>query len=403
MGDCQYLLEIAQQHFSVFVRLVNMVIERVYSSEQRLAQVGAALSENHSHSYVVLSKLDYLSYRHNEEVRAQCFARMYNNVLEQAARIILSDWTRRQLMASALRVLSTDEHAPLRLVSNRYVPPDLVRRTMRECVLLRDKGHGFYYSLSVLRQLRRAIDEQVLNARGEPLGSRGQQRRRVQQLLTDAATSDSTRRTVTRCVQTWALVGLPFTTPQMNSTSTVEDFSASTGNMPSQGYWYVRDHEPGRSDAQQLGEEEAQRRDGATGHPEEGEATLLPVGQGAQARHRDRKTGLITDCVAVRGTRRTHALHGGPEELPAYPRQTSAVVEPVVQPVGQGARHHPIHEAGAGPPARRRDMDCQSSRDLSQVPRLWRTGHSNVRPPVHTRGERRRVLLLPVMWYAHSR
>ncbi len=172
-------LQIVQQHFSVFVSLVNQVLERVYSLAERLTSVGNALVDNHGQGYGILRQQPYLAYKDNEEIRSQCFERMYRNILEQAARIVLSDWVRRELMASALSVLSTHDTATFRLMANRHIPPDLVRWVRKECPVVKGNGKGFYYSLSVLRQLRKALDEQVLNARGDFLGRRRQQRRRV--------------------------------------------------------------------------------------------------------------------------------------------------------------------------------------------------------------------------------
>jgi len=234
-------LQLVQQHFSVFVSLVNQVLDRVYSSAERLRSAGTALVDSHGQGYVVLRREAYLAYKDNEKIRSQCFERMYRNVLEQAARIILSDWIRRELMNSALSVLTADESALFRLQQNRYVPPELVRRVRKECCVVKDDGKSFYYSLSVLKQLRRALDEQLLAARGEPLGRRGQQRRRLQELLSDAHESESVRAVLIRCVGTWSQMGFPFTTPRM--VAPVEDFSGSTENMPGQGYWYSADPE----------------------------------------------------------------------------------------------------------------------------------------------------------------
>ncbi len=234
-------LQTVQQHFTVFVSLVNQVIEKVYSSQEQLRSVGRALSGSRGQGYVVLKGQPYLAYKENEEVRSQCFERMYRNVLERAARIILSDWIRRELMTSALSVLSVDETVLFRSMVNRHIPPDLIRRARKECPVVKDNGKGFYYALSVLRQLRKALDEQVPNARTGPLGRRGQQRRRVQELLGDAHESDSTKQVLLRCVSTWSQLGFPFATPLMSSF--VEDFSGSTENTPGQGYWYSLDRE----------------------------------------------------------------------------------------------------------------------------------------------------------------
>ncbi len=234
-------LQLVEQHFSVFVTLVNQVLKRVYSSEERLRSAGHALLDNHGQGYVVLKERPYLAYKDNPEIRSQCYERMYRNVLEQAARIILSDWVRRELMVSALRVLSSDDTALSRLMCNRHIPPNLVRWVRKECPVMKDNGKGFYYSISILRQLRKTLDQQILNSRAEVLGRRGQQRRRVQELLADAQESESAKGTVLKCVHTWSQVGFPFATPRM--VSTVQDFSGSTENMPGQGYWYSPDSE----------------------------------------------------------------------------------------------------------------------------------------------------------------
>ncbi len=222
------------EHFTVYVRLVNMVLERVYESDERAESVGRQLSEHRGKGYDLLKKIGYLRYRDNEEIESICFERMYRNALEEAARVILSDWRRRQLMATSLSVLLGDETLVLRLLKNKYISSSLITTIRRECSAIRTNGKNYYYVVSVLKQLRRLLDEVILTEQGEPLRFRKSQRVRVKELLVQ--NPGLVVPTVKTTLAKWSTDGYPFTVPKMLSFS--EDFSAGSESDIGQGYWY---------------------------------------------------------------------------------------------------------------------------------------------------------------------
>lgn len=230
------------EHFAVYVKLVNMVLEQVYVSDDRAESVGRQLSEHRGKGYSFLKNLKYLRYRDNEEIKTICFERMYRNALEQAARIILSDWKRRQLMTTTLSVLYRDEGLLLKLLKNKYISSLLVKTIRKECEVIKSNGKSYYYVVSVLKQLRRILDEKILTERGEPLRFRKSQRVRVKKFLGEDL--DSIMAIVRPTVTQWYGDGYPFSVPKMLSFS--EDFSAGSENSIGQGYWYSVDRSPDR-------------------------------------------------------------------------------------------------------------------------------------------------------------
>ncbi len=234
-------LSMMGSYFKKYVELVNLVLERVYSHTERVDFLGEELNSYKGKGYVLLKKEGYLSYKDNEELNAQCFERMYRNILEQVARIVQSNWLRRQLMQSALAVVSEDRDVLIRLLKNKYVPPTMIKEVRARCESTKDNGTGYYYTLSVLKQLRRKLDEYILIQRGEPLGFRGSQRRRISKYLKDKRESVKVIASVQSLLQEFATQGYPFSVPKMLSHTA--DFSASTENSPGQGYWYSLDKE----------------------------------------------------------------------------------------------------------------------------------------------------------------
>ncbi|MFW9888247.1 MAG: hypothetical protein ACFFER_08700, partial [Candidatus Thorarchaeota archaeon] len=162
-------------YFEKYVRLVNLVLERVYEGADRVSSLGEALSSFRGMGYVLLRSEDYLSYRDNEEIRAQSFERFYRNVLEQAARIIQSDWSRRQLMEAAIVFVNHDRKSLVSLLKNKYVQSKMIKAVRTRCESVKDNGSGYYYTLSVLKQLRRNLDERILSDLNQPLGFRASQ------------------------------------------------------------------------------------------------------------------------------------------------------------------------------------------------------------------------------------
>lgn len=230
------------ERFAVYVKLVNMVLERVYLSDERAHSIGKQLSEHRGKGYSLLKKVDYLRYRDSEEIKSICFERMYRNALEQAARIILSDWRRRQLMAAALAVLDGDEKLVLKLLRNKYISSSLIKTIRKDCDCIKSSMRTYYYVVSVLKQLRRELDQRILTEQGKPLSFRRSQRLRVKKALENM--SDSSLSIANQTVSLWHRDGYPFSIPRMYSFS--EDFSASSECDTGQGYWYSMDRNPDR-------------------------------------------------------------------------------------------------------------------------------------------------------------
>jgi len=234
-------LSLMGTYFEKYVELVNLVLERVYSDKERVDFLGEELNSYRGQGYTLIKKEDYLSYKDNDDIQVQCFERMYRNVLEQAARIIQSNWLRRQLMKSAIEYVNDDREALIRLLKNKHIPSKMIKEVRAQCESTKNNGTGYYYTVSVLKQLRKKLDEYILKERKEPLGFRGYQRKRVSKYLKDKTDSVGVLASVDVLLQEFVTDGFPFSIPKMLSHT--QDFSASTENSPGQGYWYSRDRE----------------------------------------------------------------------------------------------------------------------------------------------------------------
>ncbi|MHA1883020.1 MAG: zinc ribbon domain-containing protein [Candidatus Thorarchaeota archaeon] len=234
-------LSLMGTYFEKYVGLVNLVLERVYSDKERVDILGEELNSYRGQGYTLIKKEQYLSYKDNKDIQAQCFERMYRNVLEQAARIIQSNWLRRQLMRSAIEYVIEDRNALIGLLKNKFVSSKMIKEVRAQCESTKNNGTGYYYTVSVLKQLRKKLDEHILREREEPLGFRGYQRKRVSQYLKDKIESIGVLASVDVLLQEFESDGYPFSIPKMQSHT--EDFSASTENSPGQGYWYSLDKE----------------------------------------------------------------------------------------------------------------------------------------------------------------
>jgi len=234
-------LSLMGTYFEKYVELVNLVLERVYSDKERVEFLGEELNSYRGQGYTLIKKEGYLSYKDNKDIQAQCFERMYRNILEQAARIIHSNWLRRQLMKSAIEYVCNDKDALIRLLKNKHIPSKMIKEVRAKCESTKNNGTGYYYTVSVLKQLRKKLDERILKEREEPLGFRGYQRKRVSKYLKDKTDSVEVLASVDVLLQEFESDGYPFSVPKMQSHT--EDFSASTENSPGQGYWYSKDKE----------------------------------------------------------------------------------------------------------------------------------------------------------------
>ncbi|MFX1603304.1 MAG: zinc ribbon domain-containing protein [Promethearchaeota archaeon] len=235
-------LEILESHFNQYVKTVNLVLDEVYKTPEHAEQVGKKLSENKGRAYNLLRAKKDLCYQYNREVRELVYERLHRNALEQAGRIILTDWTRRRLITSAIQHLRGSPEDVVSLLGKRRVPSYLIQKVRNSCGAVRKNGKGYHYSLGVLRQLRSALDTHILCALDIKIKWRGRQRAKISTLMKED-TSEQQRiiSLASTIIQTWVMNGYPLAAPRLRSYSL--DFSASTENTPSQGYWFSVDKE----------------------------------------------------------------------------------------------------------------------------------------------------------------
>ena len=120
-----------------YVKAVNLALERVYSHPARAKRLGEELTKYRGYGYTLLRKERDLCYQHNEEFRQLVFERLHRDVLEQAARTVHADHTRRRLVESAVSLLDASLADQLRLLRNRYIPADLIRKVRNSCSVQR--------------------------------------------------------------------------------------------------------------------------------------------------------------------------------------------------------------------------------------------------------------------------
>ena len=279
-------LKTLTNHFQRYCKAVNLILEQVYSNDKHSEEIGERLSKSRSRGYVVLMKEYDLKWTKDNEFGELVFGRMHRNALEAAARIILSDHTRRILVRTLVNILVESEDDLKRLMKNKRVPADLIRRVRDQSEIKRN-GSGFHYALSACKQVRRILDERVLSKIPKPPvesqdsvhhnrhasisedrlasvsaektdsplpndqaprkqrirgGHRVRQRAKVRELWKDKSKkSESIRNLIRSEVTRWSEDGFPFTTPVFKATT--EDFSASTENTTGQGYWFRSDPE----------------------------------------------------------------------------------------------------------------------------------------------------------------
>jgi len=271
-------LKTLTEHFQKYCKAVNLILERVYSNDEHSEEVGEQLKKSRSRGYVVLMNEHDLKWAKDNEFGKLIFGRMHRNALEAAARIILADHTRRGLVRTLVRILVESNDDLNRLMRNKRVPADLIRRVRDQSETKRN-GSGFYYALSACKQVRRVLDELVLSKLPKPSvgrqasvhhnrhasvsaegtdsalpndqtprkqrihgGRRVRQRAKVRELWKDKSkTSESIIDLIRSEVTHWNEEGFPFTIPVFRATT--EDFSASTENTTGQGYWFKSDPE----------------------------------------------------------------------------------------------------------------------------------------------------------------
>ena len=235
-------LETLTLHFDQYVHAVNMLLSRIYSSTKRVEKLGKELADYKGRAYNLLRREKDLCYEHNEDIKKLVYERLHRNVLEQTGRMLLADWTRRQLFIAALKVLHDSPQDTLVLLRRKRIPSFLIRKVRDSCESTKNNGSGYHYAMGVLRQVRLAIDRHILDTLEIKIGWRARQRKKVALLLKNNSTEhDRLVDMVKKLVKHWVKKGYPFTTPQLRRYSL--DFSASTENSTGQGYWFTLDSE----------------------------------------------------------------------------------------------------------------------------------------------------------------
>jgi hypothetical protein len=235
-------LNLLTSHFHNYVKVVNLILSRIYETYSRVQSLGKALIEYRGHACALLRKERDLCYQYNDEFKELVYERLHRNALEHAGRILLTDYTRRTLFISAIGTLSESFDDVLSFLRRKRIPAVLIRRVRSSCKVVKNNGAGYHYSLGVLRQLRLALDRVILDNKGLKIGWRGRQRQRVSSLLEMGSPDFQQVRTLIEVeIQKWKDMGYPFAAPQLRGYSL--DFSASTENSIGQGYWFTLDSE----------------------------------------------------------------------------------------------------------------------------------------------------------------
>ncbi len=235
-------LKLLTGHFENYVKVVNLILSRMYKTDKRAYSLGKALSEYRGRAYTLLWKEKDLCYKHNDVYKELVYERLHRNALEHAGRTLFADYTRRALFTSAIKVLADSSDDMLKLLRRKRIPADLIRRVRDSCDAVKNNGSGYHYSLGVLRQVRLALDRFILDKMGLKIGWRGRQRRKVADLLKNNSPDYIQVKTVVdKELRKWKSKGYPFTVPQLRKNSL--DFSASTENSTGQGYWFTPDSE----------------------------------------------------------------------------------------------------------------------------------------------------------------
>ncbi len=233
-------LSILESTFKQYVSTVNLVLEKVYKNTEYAEQLGKKLSEYRGRAYNLLRSEPDICYQNNQDFKELTYGRLHRNALEQAGRIILTDWTRRQLVKAAIAYLSESTNNVLSLLDKKRIPNFLLRKVRDRCEAVRNNGAGYHYALGVLRQIRFALDCHILDHHGIKTHQRRHQRTKIISLLKENSSEmQSVEKLVMSQVQSWKKNGYPSTVPILRNYSL--DFSASTENTVSQGYWFTVD------------------------------------------------------------------------------------------------------------------------------------------------------------------
>ena len=233
-------LNLLTNHFENYVKVVNLLLSRMYNTDKRAHSLGKALSEYRGRANSLLRKERDLCYQHNDDFKDLVYERLHRNALEHAGRTLLADYSRRALFTTATNLLANSSEDVLKLLRRKRIPADLIRRVRDSCDAVKNNGSGYHYTLGVLRQVRLALDSFILDKMGLKITWRGRQRKKVASLLKDNSPDYRRVKTlVEKELHKWKSRGYPFTVPQLRKYSL--DFSASTENSPGQGYWFTLD------------------------------------------------------------------------------------------------------------------------------------------------------------------
>ncbi len=233
-------LSVLSQSFSNYRKVVNLILERVYSNTEYANMIGQELEESRGMVYLVLRKEQRLKWKPDNEFGQLVYERLYRNALETAARIIYTNYTRQRLVNSLLDILTSDDKQLLRLMSNRRIPSDLIR-SVKDTVQKKSNG-SYHYALSACRQVRKVLRIKVREA--YPL-EEGERRKSTRELLEkDSPEKFQTQTLIIDQVREWKKKGFPFLVPTFQKDTV--DFAASTENATGQGYWFQLD--PKRED-----------------------------------------------------------------------------------------------------------------------------------------------------------
>ncbi len=230
-------LGVLSQSFSSYRKVVNLILEKVFSDLRYADEVRSELAKQRGMLYLALRREKHLKWTPDNEFGNLVFERLHRNALETAARIILADYTRQRLVNSVLDVLSSDEEQLTRLMIKRRIPSDIVRR-VKDAIEKKSDG-SYQYALSACRQVRRVLRDNVREA--YPL-KEGERRKSTRELLNENSLERARIQFILiNRVREWKEDGFPFVTPTF--TKDTVDFSASTENTTGQGYWFQQDTE----------------------------------------------------------------------------------------------------------------------------------------------------------------
>ncbi len=228
---------VLSQSFTRYRSAVNLILEKIFTDMSYADSLGEELEDSRGMLYLILRKEDKIKWSPDNEFGRLVYERMHRNALETSARIIYANYTRRRLVNSLLDILTSDDEQLLRLMTNRRIPSDLIRR-VKDTIEKRSNG-SYHYSLSACRQIRSVLRKEVRKV--NPL-KEDEPRKSTRELLKkNSPDRERTQRFLINKVKEWKKEGFPFITPTFQKDTV--DFAASTENSTGQGYWFIEDQE----------------------------------------------------------------------------------------------------------------------------------------------------------------